>query len=345
MPSGFRYALPVFDGSEALAVARAVTDVLEGRLPSGALATVIDRSGSAPQVVGARLLLLEDGRQFGTVGGGAIEAAVLDACREVLLDGRPRRTSSNLARDLGMCCGGTMEVFVEAIVAPARLVIVGGGHVAQALAPLATTVGFRVVVVEDREDMLAREAFAAEPIEVRSYDADELDAAVPDANDRDFVVIVTRDHQRDELALAAAIRGPWRYVGMIGSRRKVHRVLDRVLRRYEERGQPLPDLDRVRAPIGLALGGRTPAEIAVSIVAELIATRRGGHGGAMNVIGDVLRRRGTPLATVTMAEDDGTSLTTPPTGHRIAGGDPSDAHDESAPHEPPPNGRARVGFR
>jgi xanthine dehydrogenase accessory factor len=172
-----------------------------------------------------------------------------------------------------------------------------------------------VVVVEDREDMLAREAFSAAEIDVRAYDADELAAALPDASERDYVVIVTRDHQRDELALAAAIRGPWRYIGMIGSRRKVHRVLDRVLRRYEERRLPLPALDRVRAPIGLALGGRTPAEIAVSIVAELIATRRGGHGGPMNVIDDVLRRRGAPLQTIEPARSANAATTLAPAAH------------------------------
>jgi xanthine dehydrogenase accessory factor len=104
----------------------------------------------------------------------------------------------------------------------------------------------------------------------------------------DIVVIMTRDHARDEQALAQLIERPHAYLGMIGSRRKVHTVLARILRRYDERGQARPDLSRVHAPIGLALGGRTPPEIAVSIAAELVALRHGGDGSSMNTVPGVL---------------------------------------------------------
>lgn len=271
-------------------LARAVVAVLEGRgAGAAALATVIRRSGSAPQVVGARLLLYPDGSTLGTVGGGAIEHQVLDACRQVLRSGRPQTVEAHLVRDLGMCCGGAMEVFVEYLQAEDRLIIVGGGHVSQALAPLARSLGFRVVVADDREEMLEEPAFAA--VERLAYDADELDEAIPDLSSRDYLVIVTRDHARDERALARLIERPHAYLGMIGSRRKVHTILARVLRRYDERGKPRPDLRRVRAPVGLALGGRTPPEIAVSIAAELIAARHDGSGSSMSVVADALARR------------------------------------------------------
>lgn len=272
-----------------LDLAEAMVEVLAGRSSGpAAVATVTGRSGSAPQVVGAKLLLHEDGRQVGTVGGGAIELEVLRACREVLRTGASRTVTANLVRDLGMCCGGAMEVFVEYLQAEARLFIIGAGHVAQSLAPLASGLGFRVVVFDDREELLAHPAFAG--IEASAYDADELDDAIPDPSDRDYVIIVSRDHQRDEQALASAIRRPHRYLGMIGSRRKVHTVLQRVLRRYDERGKPRPDLSRVRAPIGLALGGRTPPEIAVSIAAQLVADRHGGDGSNMSIVEQALGR-------------------------------------------------------
>lgn len=279
-----------------LPVARAVVDVLSGRTGGpAALATVIGRSGSAPQVVGARLLLREDGVQVGTVGGGAIEEQVLDACRACLRDGSPRVVKAHLVRDLGMCCGGAMEVFVEYLAPEARLVLIGAGHVAQAVAPVAAGVGFRVVVVDDREDLLEHPAFAG--AERHARDVDELDLAVPDLGERDYVVILTRDHARDERALAHLVRRPHRYLGMIGSVRKVHAIVARVLRREQELGRSLPDLSRVRAPVGIALGGRTPAEIAISIVAELLADRHGGTGAAMNVVPQALARLGAAAST------------------------------------------------
>jgi xanthine dehydrogenase accessory factor len=266
-----------------LEVTEAIAALLRGERPGpAALATVIARSGSAPQRIGARLLLFADGTMIGTVGGGAIEAQVLDACRQTLSDGRTRRVDAHLVRDLGMCCGGTMEVFVEHLQAAERLILIGAGHVAQAIAPLALSVGFRLVVVDDREELLEHPAFAG--AERLAYDVDELAEALGAGEASDHVVILTRDHHRDEVALAALLRRPARYLGMIGSRRKVHTVLARILRRESELGRPAPDLRRVRAPIGLALGGRTPAEIAVSVIAELVALRHGGSGESMSVV-------------------------------------------------------------
>ncbi|PRQ05470.1 XdhC family protein [Enhygromyxa salina] len=270
-------------------LAAAVLELLEGRGQSeAALATVIRRSGSAPQVVGARMLLYADGSTLGTVGGGAIEHQVLETCRQVLRTGKPRTVEAHLVRDLGMCCGGAMELFVEYLQAEARLIIVGGGHVAQALAPLARGIGLRVIVADDREELLDDPAF--EQVERLAFDADEIHEAIPDLNERDYLVIVTRDHARDERALAKLIELPHAYLGMIGSRRKVHTVLARVLRRYDERGLARPDLSRVHAPVGLALGGRTPPEIAVSIAAELIALRHGGDGSSMNMVDAAIAR-------------------------------------------------------
>jgi xanthine dehydrogenase accessory factor len=272
-------------------IARAVLALLDGHDPRiAALATVIRRSGSAPQVAGAKMLRYGDGTTLGTVGGGAIEAQVLDACVATLREGTPRTVEAHLVRDLGMCCGGAMEVFVELLQAGPRIIVVGAGHVARAFVPLARGLGYRVVVVDDRDALLDHPELA--DVDCRCFDVDELDAAVPDLGARDEVLVVTRDHGRDERALAALLERPHAYIGMIGSRRKVHTILRRVLRRYDERGRARPDLSRLRAPVGLDLAGRTPPEIAVSIAAELIKLRHGGTGEQMSIVAEVLAELG-----------------------------------------------------
>jgi xanthine dehydrogenase accessory factor len=274
----------------ALELSQKISALLAGEFGGrGALATVIERSGSAPQITGAKLLLLEDGTQLGTVGGGAIEAKVLEGCRQALRFGRSRKIRADLVRDLAMCCGGSMEIFVEYLEAQQRLFIIGAGHVSQALAPLARELAYEVHVLDDRDELLEHPAFA--DMHTGSYDADELAAAIERPSDRDAYVIVTRDHARDEKALAALLEQDHGYIGMIGSRRKVHTVLGRVLRRYEERGKARPSLEGLHAPIGLNLGGRTPKEIAVSIIAELLAERHGGDGGRMSITQQVLDAR------------------------------------------------------
>lgn len=274
---------PLHGGADAIEVAEEVVAVLRGRRDGpAALATVTTRSGSAPQIIGAKLILRSDGVVVGTVGGGAIEAKVLDTCRASLRDGRSRLVEANLVQDLAMCCGGSMEVFVEYLQPALRLFILGGGHVAQAIAPIAKSAGFRVSVFDDREEILDSAAFAG--VNTAEHDVDDLPEALADLCDNDYLLIITRDHQRDERALAQLLRKPHRYLGMIGSRRKVHTVIARILRRDRAMGKPDPDFSRVRAPIGLALGGRTPGEIAVSVVAELIAHRHGGSGEPMSII-------------------------------------------------------------
>ena len=180
------------DGSaHAIEVAEEVVLVLRGkRKGPAALATVTATRGSAPQIVGAKLLMRSDQTLVGTVGGGAIEAKVLDACRSSLRDGRSRTVSANLVRDLAMCCGGTMEVFVEYVQPALRLFILGGGHVSQAIAPIAKAAGFRVAVLDDREDILDNPSF--EGVETQEHDVDDLPEALADLTAEDFVLIVTR---------------------------------------------------------------------------------------------------------------------------------------------------------
>jgi xanthine dehydrogenase accessory factor len=253
-------------------VAQAIVEVL-ARGERAALATVIRASGSTPQAEGARLLLRSDGRAIGTVGGGAIELAVLDALRECLREGKARVIERDLLRDLGMCCGGRMEVFVELIADVPRLVVFGAGHVAKPTASLARTVGFRVTVVDDREELNTEERFP-ECTRVIAEPSESLDGLALGADD--WLLVMTHDHRLDEEALERCLRLPHRYLGMIGSVRKVIRIFERVAKRGE-----LGALERVYAPVGLDIGAVSPEEIAVSIVAELVALRHGTSGAHM----------------------------------------------------------------
>ncbi len=250
---------------------REVTEALAQLLAEGsggALATVIRSSGSAPQRPGARLLLTRDGRRFGTVGGGAIERVVLEALRAAFERGEGSVLRRDLGRDLGMCCGGSMEVFIEPVLEVPRLWLLGAGHIAQPTAGLARSVGFEVTVVDEREEWNTATRFEG----CERHPLDAVSALRKQRfTRRDWLLIVTHDHQLDEELLRLALaRGEARYVGLVGSRRKVYRLLARVAAR-----QGLGSLERLYAPVGLDLGAVTPEEIAVSIVAELVAVRRG----------------------------------------------------------------------
>jgi len=258
-------------------IVEALRQVLAGGR-RGALATVVRAAGSTPQQPGARLLLRPDGTTIGTVGGGAIELVVLQALRETQRTGSVQTIARDLGHDLAMCCGGRMEVFVEPIEPAARLMLFGAGHVAQPTAALAKTVGFAVTVVDDREELNTEDRFpgcertlAQGPEFLRGTDLTEAD----------WLLIVTHDHSLDEKTLDLSVQRGARYVGLVGSQRKVVRLIQRIVAR---RG-PI-SLDRVYAPVGVDLGAITPEEIAVSIVGELIALRRGKAVAHMRLADD-----------------------------------------------------------
>jgi len=256
-------------------VSRAILELLDGG-GRGALATVVRVGGSTPQQPGARLLLLPDEQQIGTVGGGAIEHCILEELRRCRIDGRPRLVVKDLGRDLGMCCGGRMEVFVEPVQGAEPLILFGAGHVAQPTAALARRVGFSVTIVDDREELNTEERFPGCRRVLAEPDESMGEVGLSESH---WVVVVTHDHRLDEQALDASCRLPHRYIGMIGSRRKVFRILQRI---HARRG--LPSLDRVYAPVGLDIGAVSPEEIAVSIVAELVALRHGAPAQHMRAV-------------------------------------------------------------
>jgi xanthine dehydrogenase accessory factor len=244
----------------------------------GALATVTRTAGSTPQRVGARLLRLPDGRLLGTVGGGALEHEIEQALLRVCAGGLAEHVTRELGYDLGMCCGGRMEVLVEPIEAPPRLFVCGAGHIAEATAGLAQTAGFRVSVVDEREELITDARFpGAERVTLDALAWLKREAL----HARDWLLIATHDHRLDEQLLEAALATAVGYIGLVGSRRKVLRIVERV---SAKRGTL--ELARVYGPVGLALGAVEPGEIGISIVAELVALRRGAPAGHLRITGD-----------------------------------------------------------
>ena len=249
-------------------VYRALLDVLDGGA-SAAICTVVESAGSSPQKLGSKLLVREDGSIVGTIGGGAIEMAAVDKAKEVLATGRATLFKAHLARDLAMCCGGRMEIFIEPVGDRPWLLLFGGGHIGAALCDVASLAGFRVHVIDERETFASAERHPRATRVTCGAPLDLLDELPwgPQA----FAVVVTHSHRQDEDILARCAGKPRRYLGMIGSRSKVRKFL----KRYEGRGMDLASLDGVRAPIGLDIAARDPGEIAVAIVAEMVAVRRG----------------------------------------------------------------------
>ena len=239
-----------------------------------ALVTIVAANGSTPQRVGAKMLVYADGRVLGTIGGGCYENEALWKAREALTTRKAVTVKYELADDFaaesGLICGGQMEVFIEPIEASPAVYIFGAGHVGQYVGRVAHDAGFRVHVVDDREKFANRDRFPnAGEIVVDDIPTWLANTVLPTSS---YAVVVTRGHRHDLDALRALAPRRLRYLGLIGSRAKVKRLYDVLA---EDGAVSIEQLERVHAPIGLDIGAVTPQEIAVSIVAELIAVRRG----------------------------------------------------------------------
>jgi xanthine dehydrogenase accessory factor len=237
----------------------------------GALATIVHTNGSIPSYESSRMLVREDGSIAGTIGGGCVEAEVWATAKDVMNAEQPRKMTFNLnheaAYDAGLICGGTLEVFVEPILPQPMLYIFGGGHVSLEVARAASAAGFAVSVADDRQTFANPERF---PMASQLYTTYEEAFAKIKPNASSYLLIVTRGHKDDMRVLAWAVRTAARYIGMIGSKRKVVSVY----KALEKEGYSTDEFERVHAPVGLDIGALSPEEIAVSITAELIAVRR-----------------------------------------------------------------------
>jgi xanthine dehydrogenase accessory factor len=237
-----------------------------------ALATIVQVNGSIPSYESAKLLVREDGSMIGTVGGGCVEAEVWNAAREVMETERPRQMNFSLGQDAaydnGLICGGQLSVFVEPVVPQPRVFIFGAGHISKSISKVAVLAGFASVVVDNREAFANRERFP----EADEVYAEEYEEVFPKLAIRDtsYVIIVTRGHRDDMRVLRWAVETNAKYIAMIGSKRKVIGVV----KELEKEGIGRAAFERVFAPMGLEIGAITPEEIAVSVVAEMIAIRR-----------------------------------------------------------------------
>jgi xanthine dehydrogenase accessory factor len=235
-----------------------------------AVATVIGASASAPRRIGAKMVVYSDGRTVGTVGGGRGEARVIEAALAALRDGKPREAEFATAEGTDeAACAGSSRVLIEVLPVRPTVLIVGAGHVGQALAVLAAFLGYRVVVIDERVELLTSERFPH---------ADQMVPSPPDEALRDlplgaqtFVVFVTPHQARDELALAVLAQRPVAYIALMGGHRRTKATFDRA----RELGVPSEFLSHVHTPAGLSIGAESPREIAVSIVAEIIGVARG----------------------------------------------------------------------
>lgn len=240
---------------------------------AGILATVVAVKGSSPGALGSKMLLTEDGEAVGTVGGGCIDGQVWAELPDVVASEQARTITVDLTErddpEHGLICGGRVDVFLEPILTT-HLVICGSGHIAHALARLAAPLDFKVTVLDDRPQFLNAERFPGAALVLGEFEETLARHRAPRGA---FVAIVTRGHRHDQECLEWALRqdAP-RYVGLVGSRAKIRKILLRA----REQGFSEEQLERIRSPIGLDIGAITVEEIAVSIAAELVAVRRRG---------------------------------------------------------------------
>ncbi len=256
---------PLWEPQDFSAIGSELVEAYEGGDAVG-LATVVN-VGPGQEGLGAKLLLRLDGSVVGTLGAPELDQQASEAAGRVAEVGN----TESFTTDTGA------EVFVEGFTTPPTLVMVGGGHVGKATADLAHSLGYRVYLVDDRPEFSGRERFPyAEQTITTPYDAwaDQLSVNV-----NSFIVVATRGHRFDDLALESALTTKARYIGLLGSRRKTMMIYRRLI----EQGVPVDRLRQVHAPIGLDIGALTPEELAVSIMSEIIMVRRGGKGGAMGM--------------------------------------------------------------
>ena len=237
-----------------------------------ALATIVSATGSTPREEGAKMLVRADGSILGTIGGGSLEAQVIAEAIKVIGQGKPKQLHFSLtAKEVeaeGMLCGGEAEVFIEPILTTPTLYIFGGGHISLPLAKMGKLLGFKTAVIDDRAEFANAVRFP----EADAIIAEDFAKSFPrlKIDKSSYIVIVTRNHQYDDMVLEWAAGTKAKYIGMIGSKTKTKAVFSHLI----AKGIAKEQLARVHAPIGLEINAQTPEEIAVSILAEIINVRR-----------------------------------------------------------------------
>ena len=237
---------------------------------AAALTTIVSVKGRPSVQPGAKMVLTFDGQRTGSLGDAALDEQVLEDVRRVMETRQVQTKAYELAP------GQSAEVFFELFMPPPQLVVVGAGHIAVPLAATGKMLDYEVVVIDDRATFANKTRFpTADRVIVGDYEESITNL---DLTTSTFVVLVTRGHRHDVLSLRKVIQKPLAYIGMIGSRRRVFAVL----KLLKDEGVSLDDLAKVRAPVGIDIGARTPAEISICILAEIINVWNGGKAVGMS---------------------------------------------------------------
>ena len=248
-----------------------IAELIKSGKPA-AFAIVIKTEGSTPRKVGAKMVVLKDGKAFGTLGGGDLEKRVIEEAINAIKQGQPRIASFTLDIEKGkldMMCGGKLDIYIEPILPDEKLVIFGAGHITQSLAPLMRGAGFQVSVVEDSPDLLEKDKFP-ETEDLILTDMEQFARDLP-SDPGTYIVLLSRGFSRDKAILSQLIQKDFKYIGMIGSLRKINTMRGDL----QKEGIPEESFSKLQAPIGLDIGAETPEEIAISIAAEIIAAKWG----------------------------------------------------------------------
>ncbi len=253
------------------------------------VATVISSQGSTPRRTGTKMLIRKDRTLVGTIGGGFVESQVIERANEVMKSGKSEIMHFDLSatgKEALMICGGQMDVFLELVLPRETLYLFGAGHISQSVARIAPMLEFRVVVIDPRPENNNAERFP----DAESLIVDEYANVFPKLNidENSFLVICTQKHALDEQCLDFAVGTRAGYIGMIGSKKKVKEIRERLY----QKGVSQQQLDMAHAPIGLPIGAETPQEIALSVLAEIIKVRRNSYGRGAQ-LGDLLNIRAT----------------------------------------------------
>ena len=237
-----------------------------------AVAIVIRTEGSVPRKPGAKMIICKDGKTVGTLGGGDLENRVIQEARGAIEQGTPRIASFTLDMEKGkldMMCGGTVDVYIEPVLPSEKLIIFGAGHITRALAPMMKKIGFLVSVVDDSPDFLKKEYFPdVEDVHIETM---ETFAGGLSSDSKTYIVVLSRGFSRDKAVLNQLLRKEFRYIGMIGSQRKIEAMIEGL----QKEGIPKEAFTMLKSPVGLDIGAETPEEIAISIAGEIMAMKKG----------------------------------------------------------------------
>ena len=264
---------PVYSPKDYLPYAEEISDAYNGK-GAVAVATVIKSGDDGISVIGDKLFIRENGDTEGSLGSKDIDVAAIDKAFELMVHGR----NEYVVTPTGA------EYFIEAYTTPPQLVICGGGHVSRALASLAKPLEFRLFITDDREEFANQNRFPEADIVVNDKPEDAL-PTLP-INPNTFIVVATRGHRYDNTALLAAAKTSAKYVGLMGSKRKTILIYEDLMRSELTKDR----IKEIRSPIGLDIRARTPEEIAISIMSEILMFRLGGTGSPMKLDDSQLER-------------------------------------------------------